>query len=292
MSPPADVSVIMPAWNNAATIGRALASIAAQTVRPRQVVVVDDGSTDGTHVCAEAERTHLPGLELVLIRQDNQGAGAARNTALAAATSALVAFLDADDEWLPAKLEYSLEALAADPGLAFVSHDMMVADGVSERMMDCARHFEKAADPFVALMLRGFVATSTVVARRDAVLAAGGFNPALRAAQDYDLWLSLAESGRFRVFAGALTRYHTNPAGITSNVARRRLCSLAVLARHRNGLRSRSALTVAALRAAIIQYEATAAFHAQKQPIHAAIEVLRTPFTIATAWAGLPSPPP
>lgn len=282
---PADVSVIIPAYNNADTIGRALASVAAQTVPPRQVVVVDDGSADGTFAAAEACRGAMNGIELVLLRQANQGAGAARNAALGAAAGRLAAFLDADDEWLPDKLAHSL-AYFDDPGVVFVSHDLRVTEvGGSECIFDCARHFRAAADPFLALMLRGFVATSTVVTRRDAVVAAGGFDAGLRAAQDYDLWLRLAQAGRFVVFAGALTRYHVNPAGITANVARRRECSLRVLERNLPGLAARRAWWVAGLRALIIQYEAVQAFRRQGRSGRALIEAARAlPGALAALW--------
>ena len=226
MAETTDVSVIIPAYRNAGTIGRALASIAAQTRLPRQVIVVDDGSDDATFEAAEACRPLFGDTRLSVLRQDNAGAGAARNAAIAQAEGCWLAFLDADDEWLPGKLAASLSHLEATE-LLFASHDMAVLspDG-SSVVFDCARHFRAAADPFSALFLRGFVATSTVVARRDAVVAAGGFEISLRAAQDYDLWLRLASKGSFTVFAGALTRYHSNPQGITANVERRRRWTL------------------------------------------------------------------
>lgn len=262
------ISVIIPAWQSSATIGRALASIAAQTMLPHEVVVVDDGSTDGTAQAAEAWRERLLPVVLKVIRQDNQGAGAARNRAIHEASGAILAFLDADDEWLPEKLATSMAALGDH---VFVSHDM----AVGEIIFDCARHWRGVADPFLALFKRGFVATSTVVARRDAIIAAGGFEESLRAAQDYDLWLRLAATGSFAVFPGALTRYHINPHGITSNVERRRLCSLAVLVRNAPALRGRRGAWLAVLaRTAIIQYEAASAHG------NFAKEILRAPLTV------------
>jgi glycosyltransferase involved in cell wall biosynthesis len=272
----ADVAVVMPAFNNAATIRRALASVAAQTMPPCQVVVVDDGSTDGTTAAAEGCRDVLGRTELILIRQSNQGAGAARNAALAAATATFVAFLDADDEWLPTKIEASLARLS-DAGLLYVSHDVLVRqpDG-RESVRDCARHFTAAQDPVLALGLRGFVGTSTVVARRQAVLDAGGFEPSLRAAQDYDLWLRLAMRGRFLVFPGALMRYHINDQGITANVARRRACSYAVVLRHLDAIAARPGGPRAVLmRTIIVHVEAANAFVAQGRHLAALAELTR-----------------
>lgn len=107
----ADVSVIIPAFRAADTIGRALASVAAQTCTPREVIVVHDESDDGTADAAEAMRGALGPIALRIIRQPYQGDDAARNSALALANGALVTFLDADDEWLPEKLARSLPHL-------------------------------------------------------------------------------------------------------------------------------------------------------------------------------------
>ncbi|MGE5505877.1 MAG: glycosyltransferase family 2 protein [Actinomycetota bacterium] len=278
-----EVSVIIPAWRAGGTIARALASVAAQTVPPLEAIVVDDGSDDDTFAAAEACRPAMGAIGLVVVRQDNAGAGAARNRALALARGTFVAFLDADDAWMPEKLERSLEKFAADPGLDFVSHDVLAVDEHgTETIRDTVRHFH--GDPFVALFKRGFVGTSTVVARRAAVLAAGGFEPGLRAAQDHDLWLRLAARGRFLTFRGALMRYYPTPAGITGNVARRRACELAVMQRNAHALEGRGpVLPVLWTRALIVQYEAFAAWRGRGNPVRAAFELLRTPWVVAAA---------
>lgn len=288
----AAVSVVIPAWCAGATIGRALSSVAAQTVRPFEAIVADDGSDDGTAAAIEACRPVMGGVDLVVLRLPHRGAGAARNAALRVARGDVVAFLDGDDEWLPQKVERSLERLQAT-GAGFVSHDMIVvgANG-RERYSDSARHFGVATDPWVALFKRGFVATSTVVAWRAAVLAAGGFDPDLPAAQDYDLWLAMAgrESG-FHVFGEALTRYHENPLGITANVDRRRRCSMAVLRRHAPTLcRRPGAIAVAVTRALIVQYEAASAYRRQGRTLAAMGAVLSAPCAALSALCALSAP--
>src|SRR5689334_16148853 len=117
----------MPAYRAAGTIARALHSIAQQTMKPRAVVVVDDGSDDGTVAAANVP---LGDIALTIITQAHAGAGAARNRALAAATTEYVAFLDADDEWLPEKLAVSLTHISRGP-YTFVAHDMLVESGGS-----------------------------------------------------------------------------------------------------------------------------------------------------------------
>ena len=230
----ADASVITPAYRAAATIGRALQSVAKQTLRPHQVIVVDDGSEDGTYEAALALAGTMNGVDLKVVRQVNQGAGAARNRALREATGTYVAFLDADDEWLPEKLAHTMAHLEGSD-YVLVAHDVRLADnGGGESVFDCARHFEAARDPFVSYFLRGYIATSTVVARRDALIAAGGFDERLASGQDYELWLRLisAPGARFRVFAGALTRNHVTENSISSHIDLRRRCAMNILLRH------------------------------------------------------------
>lgn len=108
-------SVVMPAFDAADTIGDALRSIAAQTVRPAQVIVVDDGSNDDT---AHHATSFGGALDIVVIRQANAGCGAATNTGIDAVTTPLHAYLDADDIWLPHKAETQLALLAARPELS------------------------------------------------------------------------------------------------------------------------------------------------------------------------------
>jgi len=106
-----DVAVVVPVRNGAAYLAEALASVAAQTFRAREVVVVDDGSTDGSAAVARAA-----GPDVRVIEQAPAGAGAARNRGVEATSAPWLAFLDADDRWLPQKLARQREALGAAPG--------------------------------------------------------------------------------------------------------------------------------------------------------------------------------
>ena len=276
----ADVSAIVPAWRAETTIGRALASIAAQTVPLREVIVVDDGSDDGTVAAAEAAGRALSRSRFMLLRVPHGGAGAARNAALKAARGTLVAFLDADDEWRPTKIERSLVHMDADD-LVLVSHDYSLVAPGGETYGNCTRHYRAARDPAVALFRRNFIATSTVVARHAALRAAGGFDPGLPAAQDYDLWLALVlgPGARFRVFGEDLARCHVTPASITSRTEERRRCSMAVLERHAPRLRARASGAEASvlMRAAVIHYEAIRGFLDRRMPFSAAGAALGLP---------------
>lgn len=285
MLAPADISVIVPAFRAAGTIERALLSIAAQTTVPKEVVVVDDGSDDGTADVAAAYTEHLAGngVSLKVIRQCNLGPGAARNRAIRESSGDWLAFLDADDEWLPQKIERSMVA-ASEGRASFISHDYLAVYDGRETAINCARHCPPGTDPFVAQILRGFIATSTVLARRELIVRAGGFDPELRSGQDYDLWLAMLAlpETRFRAFPEFLSRYHVTANSVSTQVDLRRRAALAILARHRKSLRGRvaSPLATAALRVLIIHVQA-ALMHAKQGVIGAAlIDALLTPASL------------
>jgi len=291
----ADVSVIVPAWRAAETIGRALASVAAQTVKPREVVVVDDGSDDGTADVARAMAPSMGGIPVkVIALPANAGAGAARNRAIAEAQGEFVALLDADDEWLPEKLARSLAAME-ESGADFVCHDYVEVRDGRETVGRCARHCPPGADPFEAQLLRGFIANITVVARRRLVLAAGGFDPGLRSGQDYELWLAVCGDPnlRFRAFPEALSRYHIREGSISTNVRLRRRAALSILRRHLGLIqrRSRRPRRVAAIRTLIVHMQAALAYAGQRRYLAAALEVASAPFSLARVLAAFGAPP-
>ena len=288
----ADVSVVMPAFNNADTVGRALASIAAQTLPPAEVIVVDDGSTDGTAEAVRAMAAAMNWVRLRLFRQTNQGAGAARNRAVAAARGTWLAFLDADDQWLPAKIERSMAVLEAG-GLIMCSHNLFNVGPDGETLNDSrARWLRDPADPYRTLFLRGFISSSTVVVRKDAVLAVGGFDAGLRSAQDYELWLAVLAraGGRFETFADPLLRYTLAPEGITSRIDRKVACSLAILRRHMGILRRLPGpvVSLVALRTVIIHYEAVMGHRARGDWGGALVQLALLPLRLGEMLLRLP----
>jgi len=288
----ADVSVIMPAYDSAATVERALASIAAQTVRPKEVIVVDDGSTDQTVERVKAMARRMNGIRLRLFRQRNLGAGAARNRAVAAATGRWLAFLDSDDEWLPAKLERSL-AVSEGGDLIMSSHNLFNVGPEGETLNDSrARWLRNPADPYRTLFLRGFISSSTVLVRREAVVAVGGFDAGLRSAQDYELWLAvLARAGRrFETFADPLLRYTLAPEGITSRIDRKVACSLAILRRHMGVLKRLPGpvLGPVLLRCLIIHYEAVQGYRSRGETSAALRQLLLLPVRMLEMLVRLP----
>jgi glycosyltransferase involved in cell wall biosynthesis len=279
----AEISVIIPAYRSAKTIGRALTSIAGQTVRPREVIVVDDGSDDGTAEVARSFADRINGAKLMVIEQENHGAGAARNRGLEAASEKWVAFLDADDEWVPEKLERSLDVMA-ETGAVLVSHDFIRVEDGKMQKIDCARHFKNHRAPFIALYLRGNIATSTVLVERRLVDQAGCFDHQLPSGQDIDLWLAITarKDVRFHIFGEALARYHVTADSISSRTAERRRCAMIILLRHAAALRGRGrgGKLNALVRAAIICRQAAASFQGQGKPAAAFAALVSAPFTV------------
>ena len=196
------IAVIIPVYR-AHYLAECLASVFAQTLLPTQVIVVDDGSPD---VAAIASAVAPYGDRLTLLRQENLGAGAARNRGLRHASTDLIAFLDADDLWSPHQLERQVPALCQDGGPVLVyANGRVIGDGPLRGMlfMDTA---PSTGEPTLEALLsqRCTVLTSSVVVERTALFAIGLFDETLRRGQDFDMWVRLAA-------AGARLTYTTEP---------------------------------------------------------------------------------
>ena len=233
MHNPASVGVVIPAYNAADTIERALRSIAAQTLKPAQVVVVDDGSVDQTETIALACGAFLDGVALKVVRQENVGAGAARNRGISEVDQPYVAFLDSDDEWFPKKLERSMAVLKYGD-FDLVAHDFVAYQDGVDRVVEASRYFGRTEQPLAELYIRGYIPSITVVVRRDLITSVSGFDVTLPNAQDFDLWLAmLLQPGiRFTVFDEPLARYRQGPTGIMSHTERRLSCCIRIARRY------------------------------------------------------------
>ncbi|MEO5568357.1 MAG: glycosyltransferase family A protein [Gemmatimonadaceae bacterium] len=198
-------SVVVPTYRAAALIGTALRSIAAQTVPPCEVIVVDDASGDDTEtaVARHAAALRERGIDLDYVGlARNRGPSAARNAGLARARGTHIAFLDADDVWHPAKLEI-VDRLLSHDDVAMAFHGYTEAGTFDEAACDLAAH---RAEPVTRhrLLVRNPAQTSTVVIRRDPRFR---FDEAMRYCEDYDLWLRILETEAATMLVGpALTR--------------------------------------------------------------------------------------
>lgn len=216
-APPA-FSVAIPTHQSRAFLLEALASVRAQTHPSFEIVVVDNGSTDGTELAVAA----LGDPRIRYHWQENTGRPAdSRNRAVAMARAEWVAFLDADDLWAAGKLERVAAALAADPALDVVGHAVREVDGAGGTIGARAYRLDRrpVADQ---LQYRGnFFTTSAMVVRRAALEAAGGFDtrPEYFTVEDFDLWLRLAEAGRrFALLPDLLGSYRRHAGGASAKL--------------------------------------------------------------------------
>jgi len=181
------VSVIIPTYNRAALVQEAVASVLAQTCRDFELLVVDDGSTDGT----AATLAPLAGQLTLLRHPSRRGVSGARNTGIAAAQGQWLALLDSDDLWLPEKLARQLAFLAAHPEMLLCqTEETWVRRGV--RVNQPRTHRKIGGPIFFPSLRRCLVSPSAVVLHRRLIEAHGAFDENLPACEDYDLWLRLS----------------------------------------------------------------------------------------------------
>jgi len=209
------VSVIIPALNAGATLGRALDSVTAQTYPHWEAIIVDDGSSDDT--VALVELRHDPRFR-VIRRSARGGPSRARNDGIAAAHGEAIGFLDADDKWLPEKLARQIAALAAHPAAGLVVCDMRA---VYEDGSDGSSVFERqppSAGPeaWKALLASPFVGTSAALAPRRLIQEIGGFDAGLDVGEDQDLFIRLALRGEVVVLPEALAIYYYRHASYSA----------------------------------------------------------------------------
>jgi glycosyltransferase involved in cell wall biosynthesis len=207
------VSVVIPARNAGRFLREALDSVFAQGLRDPEVVVVDDGSTDGT---AEAAAAYGRGVRVV--GQPASGSARARNLGLASTTGDLVAFLDADDVWEPDKSRLQLPLLEADPGLAMVFSDMIGFDesGPSRRSYFQERGYDGRCI-LSSIFLYDMISTPTVILRRRCFEEAGPFDESLRIGQDTDLWFRIALRHPFAAVDRPLVRRRFHAGNVTKD---------------------------------------------------------------------------
>jgi glycosyltransferase involved in cell wall biosynthesis len=180
------VSVIIPTFNRAWCLAEAVDSVLAQEFGDFELIVVDDGSTDGTFSLLAGY-----GDAIRVLRRENQGVSAARNAGIAAARGVLIAFLDSDDLWLPGKLRHQVAFFASHPeALICQTEELWVRNG--RRVNPGKRHRKRSGMIFEASLDLCLVSPSAVMVRRELFERVGLFDERLPACEDYDLWLRVS----------------------------------------------------------------------------------------------------
>lgn len=228
-----DISVIIPNYNCKAYIGKALASVIKQTNISLEIIVIDDGSTDGSIEWLD-KATHTY-KELVLIKQTQCGVVKARNKAISIAKADYIAFLDADDYWCEDKLYSQLTYMKsnADCTLSFTNY--MHVDEHYEQIIDCFSYWPEFYDKSKKdstdyqvlgngqdmLLYANVIGTSSVMVKRTAILSIDCFDEQLKSASDWDCWLKLASQGEVAYTYQCAMDYLMRANSITSNRIKR-----------------------------------------------------------------------
>lgn len=220
------VSVVLPSYNRLRTLPRAIASVLAQTVRDLELIIVDDGSTDGT-------REYLRGLEdprlKVIELSQNKGAAGARNVGVGEAVGEYIAFQDSDDEWLVTFLEKQIARLETVPEEFGVSYCGKAIYGRDENrrfgkrriayMPDLKRTIVEG-DIYLEVLKNALVSTQTFVARLALIKQVGGFNEGLRIGIDWELSTRLAQITKYTYIDEPLVMTFISDDSLTLNVGK------------------------------------------------------------------------
>jgi glycosyltransferase involved in cell wall biosynthesis len=209
---PSRISAVMPAYNSAGFIHRAITSVWKQTQPVDELIVVDDGSSDGTAAVVRQtdSRTNV-------VWQSNAGPGAARNRGVRESAGDWLAFIDADDAWRPDKIERQVKALGPETDVVFC----YVVDP-----LPCHSPPERVT--FDALWKYNCVGMSTAIIRRSLFESIGGFDEdrSIMGVEDYNLWLRLTAHGaRFRFVPEQLVEYTPAPGNLSSQYAKLARCA-------------------------------------------------------------------
>ena len=183
----AEVSVIIPTFNRAQKVARAIASVLYQTYTDYELIVVDDGSRDHTPDTLALLHPRI----IRLVHEENRGVSAARNTGIRASRAPLVAFLDSDDYWLPEKLAVQVAFFKAHPtAMACQTQEIWIRKG--RRVNPRKKHHKPSGDLFIPSLKLCLVSPSAVMVRRSLLDEVGLFDEALPVCEDYDLWLRVS----------------------------------------------------------------------------------------------------
>lgn len=204
--PAPTVSVIIPAYNSAPFIGETLKSVLNQTFTSHEIIVINDGSPD----TEDFERELEPyAARIRYLKQENRGAAAARNTGLRAARGEFVAFLDADDTWLPNYLEEQIRFLkSTDADFVYSDAQLTGQSPLAGQTFMQVQPSRGQVTTASLLAVRVTVLTSAVLARRKPILEVGLFDEGIKRGHDFDLWFRLAKAGARCAYQSKVLAHH------------------------------------------------------------------------------------
>ena len=220
------VSVVIPAFNCEKYIAECIDSVLNQSYQDFEIIIIDDGSTDGTVKTVsgyEDDRIKL------FHQEGNSGSGAARNYGVEKASGQWIAFVDADDTWLPDKLQKQLAECSSQEW----SHtDLFFLGGIYPKDTKATAFTSKHSGHILDdLLVENSIGTSSVIIKKKTFLDFGGFNTELRALQDWDLWLRVAEKHEICYIDEPLVYYRVHSSSVSRNVRKTMPCHINLIER-------------------------------------------------------------
>ena len=187
-----NISVVIPSYNRKDFLKRSIDSAINQTKKPLEIIVVDDGSTDGTEAMIKSDYDFVK-----FIKQKNKGVSAARNIGIKVSIGEWICFLDSDDEWKKDKLEKQINAMKSNPGYKFFhSNEIWIKNGL--RINQKKKHKKYGGDIFDKCLDMCRISPSSVMIDKTVFDEVGNFNEDLVVCEDYELWLRICD--KYRVF--------------------------------------------------------------------------------------------
>jgi glycosyltransferase involved in cell wall biosynthesis len=213
------VSILMPVFNGAAYVGRAIESALAQTYPDFELIIVNDGSTDNS---AEVIRPYLADPRIRYLAQPNGGVAAARNAAIRVAQGRYIGFLDQDDLWLPEKLRLQVQYLDEHPdvGLVHAVQSYIDSDGRHTRLSFDDGFAKVSGWCFKDLFIRNRIAVLTVLARKSVLDSIGPLNETIPGGDDYEMWLRISKHFPIGHLDQVLAHYRTHESNVSNDYFR------------------------------------------------------------------------
>ncbi|PMB32531.1 glycosyl transferase family A [Fischerella thermalis CCMEE 5319] len=219
------ISIVIPTYNSEKTIRHTIESVLQQTFSDFELIIINDGSTDSTlKVVSQFQDSRIKVFSF-----DNAGGNVSRNRGLKQAIGEFVSFLDADDLWTPDKLESQLNALKENPQ-AVVAYSWTDYIDEQGKFLLSGTHITANGNVYEKLLISNFLENgSNPLIRREVLVELGGFDESLTAAQDWDMWLRLAQNFNFIAVPHVQILYRISANSLSTNLARQEKASLQVL---------------------------------------------------------------
>ena len=211
------VSVIIPTYNRAKLLPRAIKSVLNQTFKDFEVIIVDDGSTDNTEEVINEFQKHDKRIKYIR-HEKNKGAAAARNTGIKIAQGEYIAFQDSDDEWLPEKLEKQMKIFESAPAEIGVVYTGLWRMGNSRKVyIPSIKRVQKEGNIHIELLNRNFIALPTVIIRKECFKKAGMFDECFPRFQDWELFIRISRVYKFKYIDEPLVNSYFTPISISTD---------------------------------------------------------------------------